>query len=118
VATPEPRPGPTQRPDGLADPGTAGDPADDPRGAVPVQAAAIGGQEDRSFAALADGQVDRAGRPWCERDCADLAGLAGDDQGPVAALDAQRLDAGAGGLGHPQAVERRQRHQRVLARQP
>jgi hypothetical protein len=34
------------RPDRLGDPGAAGDPADDPPGAVPVQPAPIGGQED------------------------------------------------------------------------
>ena len=31
------------RPDGLADPGAARDPADDPSGAVPVQAASVSG---------------------------------------------------------------------------
>jgi hypothetical protein len=39
------------RPDRLGDPGAAGDPADDPGGAVPVQPPAIGGQEDRPVAA-------------------------------------------------------------------
>jgi hypothetical protein len=42
------------RPDELGDPGPTGDPAHDAPGTVPVQSAAIGGQEDRSFAALAD----------------------------------------------------------------
>jgi hypothetical protein len=51
------------RPSRLADTSTAGCPADDPRGAMAVQPAAIGGQEDRSFAALADGQVNRPRRP-------------------------------------------------------
>ena len=41
-------------PDGFGDPGAAGDPADDPPGAVPVQPAAISGQEDRPVGALAD----------------------------------------------------------------
>jgi hypothetical protein len=49
--------------DGLADPGLARDAADDPPGAVPVQPAAVRGQEDRPFCTLADGQVDRPG--WC-----------------------------------------------------
>ena len=43
----------------LGDPCAAGDPAHDPPGTVPVQPAAMGRQEDRSFGALADGQVDR-----------------------------------------------------------
>ncbi len=37
-----------------------GDPADDPPGAVPVQPLACRSDEDRSFAALADGKIDRA----------------------------------------------------------
>jgi hypothetical protein len=61
------------RPHGLGDPGTAGCLADDPRDAVPVQPAANGGQEDRPFAALADGQVNRPRRTRNERDGDDLA---------------------------------------------
>jgi len=102
------------RPDQLGDPGAAGDPADDPPGAVPVQPPAIGGQEDRPVAALADGQVDRAGGARRERDRDHLATLASDHQGSAAPLDAQRFDVGAGGLGDPQPVERQQRDQRVL----
>jgi hypothetical protein len=52
------------RRDGLADPGAAGDRADDPPGAVPVQPPAVRGQEHRPAGAFADGQVDRPGRPW------------------------------------------------------
>jgi len=104
------------RRDGFADPGPAGDAADDPPGAVPVQAATVGVEEDRPFYALADGQVDRPGCARRERDRHDLAALAGDHERPVTALHAQRLDIRAGGLGHPQAVERQQRDQRVLGR--
>ena len=102
------------RPDRLGDPGAAGDPADDPPSAVPVQPSAIGGQEDPSVAALVDGQVDRPGGARRERDRNHLATLAGDHQGPVPPLDTQRFDAGAGGLRHPQPVEGQQRDQRVL----
>jgi hypothetical protein len=42
-------------PDRLGDPGTAGDPADDPRSAVPVQPLSAGGKEDRPFHPFADG---------------------------------------------------------------
>jgi hypothetical protein len=79
------------RADGLGDLGAAGDPADDPPGAVPVQPPAVSGQEDRSFAALADGQVDRPGGARRERDGDDLAALAGDDESPVPALHAESL---------------------------
>jgi hypothetical protein len=102
------------RPDGLADPGPAGDAADDPPGAMPIQAAAVSGQEDRPVCALADSQVDRPGGARRERDRHDLASLAGDHERPVPALHAQRLDVRAGGLGHPQAVERQQRDQCML----
>ena len=96
------------RPHRFGDPGAAGDSADDPPGTMPVQPLAIAGYEDRSLAALADGQVDRPGGPRRERDGDDLAAFAGDQQGPVAALGAERLDVGTGGFGDPQPVQRKQ----------
>jgi hypothetical protein len=66
------------RPDGLGDSGAAGDPAGDPPGGVPVQAVAVGGEEHRSLAALADREVDGAGGARGKRDGHDLAALAGD----------------------------------------
>jgi hypothetical protein len=98
----------------LGDPRAAGHPPDDPGGAVPVQPPSVCGEEERPFGALADGQVDRAGGVRGERDGDDLAALAGDDQGPVAAFQAQVLDVRTGRLGHAQAVEREQGDQRVL----
>src|SRR6266702_5291142 len=86
------------RSDGLANPGAAGYPPDDPPGSMPVQPAAIRREEDRSFSAFPDGQVDRPGGARGERDGDNLAALARDDQGPVAALDTEGLDVGAGGL--------------------
>jgi hypothetical protein len=75
----------------LGDPGASGDPADDADGSVPVGALAVGGEEQRARGALADGQVDGACGPRGERDGDDLAALAGDDQGSVAALQASRV---------------------------
>jgi hypothetical protein len=43
------------RPDRLDHSGAAGDPADDSRGAVPVQPLSSEGQDDRPFHALVDG---------------------------------------------------------------
>lgn len=106
------------RPDELNDPGLAGDAADDPSSAVPVQPAAIQGQEDRSVAAVADGQVDgprRARRQW---DGDDLATFAGDHQRAVPAFYAERLDVSAGGLGDPQPIQCEQRDQRMFAGWP
>jgi hypothetical protein len=91
--------------DGLGQSGAPGHAADDPAGAVPVQSAACGGEEDGSFAALADRQVDRPRCPRCERDDGFLAAFAGDGQGAVAALDGQVVDVGADGFGDPQYVE-------------
>jgi hypothetical protein len=91
-------------------------PADDPGGAVPVQPLFVRAGEDRSFHALSNGQVDRPRGAWRERDGDNLAALAGDNQGSVPAFDAQFLDAGAGGFGHPEPVERQQGDQRVLGR--
>jgi hypothetical protein len=106
------------RPDGLGDPGTAGGPADGPPGAVPVQSATVGGQEDGALAALADGQVDRPGGVRRQWDGDDLAALAGDHQGTVPALDAQRLDVGARGLGDSQPVQGQQGDECMLGGRP
>jgi len=91
------------RGDGLADPGAAGDLADDPPGAVPVQPLPVMGREHRPVSSFPDGQVDRPGGARRQRDGDHLAALAGDRQGPVTALLAQLLDAGAGGLRYPAA---------------
>jgi len=47
--------------DVLGAPGAAGYPADDPGGAVPVQPPPVRGDEQRTFGALADRQLDRLG---------------------------------------------------------
>jgi hypothetical protein len=83
--------------DALPIPARRGGLADDPPGAVPVQPAAVRGQEHRAAGTLADGQVDRPGGPRRERDGDHLAALAGNGQGPVAAL--------IGGSGRRSAVE-------------
>jgi len=104
------------RPDVLGNPGPAGDPADDPPSAMAVQPPPIGGQEDGSFAALADRQVDCPGSARRERDGDDLHALAGDHQGAVPALDAERLDVGVRGFRDAQPVEGQQGDQRVFRR--
>ena len=86
-------------------PGPAGDAAHDPAGGVTVEPAAVGAEEDRSFAAFADGEVDGPGGAGRERDGDDLAALAQDGQGAVAALEAEAFDVGAGRFGDPQPVE-------------
>jgi hypothetical protein len=66
----------------------AGDLADDPSGAVPVQRLPVRRREQRPGGALSDGQVDRPGGTRRQRDRDDLAALAGDRQGPVPAFQA------------------------------
>jgi hypothetical protein len=104
------------RPYLLGDPGAPGYPSNDPPGAVPIQPSQVGCEEDGSFVALTDGHVDRACGARCERDGDDLAALAGNDQRPVPALQAYRLDVRAGGLRHPQPVECEQGDHGVLGR--
>ena len=106
------------RRDDLGDPGAAGSRADDPPGTVPVQLPPVCSQEQRPVGALADGQVDRPGRARRQRDGHHLAALAGHGQSPVPALEAQVLDAGAGGLRYPQPVQREQRDQCMIAWRP
>jgi hypothetical protein len=74
------------------------------------------GDEDRPVAPVADREIDRPGGPEGERDHGLLAALAGDRQGAVAALGAQRRDVGAGSLGDPQPVEGEQGDQGMLRR--
>jgi hypothetical protein len=65
------------RADGLADPGAARDPANNPPGTVPVQPPPLCGQEDRALAPFPGGQVDRPGGAGRERDGDDRAALMG-----------------------------------------
>ena len=99
---------------GLADPGSARDPADDPPIAVPVQPAAVADDEDGHSAAFPGGRVDRPGSARSKRDGDDLASLASDSQRSVSAFRAQVLDIGAGGFGDAQPVQGQQGDQGVL----
>jgi hypothetical protein len=94
----------------------AGYPADDAPGAVTVQPPPAGSEEDGSFAAFADGQVNRTGGARCERDGDDLAALSGDDQRAVAAFGAQALNIRTRRLRHPQPVQGKQGDKSVLGR--
>ena len=99
--------------DGLGESGAAGDPADDGRRRVGPAAAR---QElgNRAVAAFPDGEVDGSGGARGERDGDDFVALAGDNQGPVPALQSQVLDVSAGRFGDPQPIQGEQRDQRVL----
>jgi hypothetical protein len=104
------------RVDRLVDPGASGDATHDSPGCVTVETLTVRGEEDRTVGTLADGQVDRPGRAWRQRDRDDLAALAQDGQGPMAPLEPERFDVCAQRLGHPQPVDRQQRHQGMLGR--
>jgi hypothetical protein len=90
--------------------------ADDPTGAVPVRPPPVRSQEHWPVGAIGDGQVDRPGCTWRQRDGDDLAALAGDGQRPVPAFQAQVLDVGTGCFGDPQPVQCEQGDQRMLGR--
>ena len=64
------------RSDSLGDAGASGDAPHDPAGGVPVEPVAVRAEEDRAFAAFADGEVDSSRGARCERDGDDLAALA------------------------------------------
>jgi len=76
------------RPDRLVDPGLSGETTDDAPGGVAVQPLPVGAEEDRSFDPFAGAQVDGSGHPRSERDGDDLAALAVDREGSMAAFDA------------------------------
>jgi len=75
--------------DGLGVSRAAGNLADDPSSAVPIQPSSVGGEEDGAIMPFPGGQIDRPGGARCERDGDDFAALASDRQGPVPALEAQ-----------------------------
>ena len=101
--------------DPLGDPGPASDAAHDPARGVPIESVAVGAAEDRSFAAFTDGEIDRPRGAGRERDGHDLAALAQDRQGAVAAFEAELFDVGAGRFGDAQPVECQQADERVVA---
>jgi hypothetical protein len=81
---------------------------------VAVHPLSVRAEEDRPVEAFTDGEVDRPGGARRERDGDDLAALAQDGEGAVAAFDAEGVDVGAEGFGDPQAVDREQRDEGVL----
>ena len=71
--------------------------------------------QDRSLAALADGQVDRSGRPRDEWDRRGLVSFADDAQRPMSPLEPEILDVGGARFAHAQTIETEQdRQRRVL----
>jgi len=87
------------RPDGLWDPGLAGDSSDDARGGVTIESLTVESEEQRTFATLANGEVDSSSGPWCERDDDGLAALAQDRESSMAAFEAECFDVRAGCFG-------------------
>ena len=71
-------------------------------------------QEDRALAAVSDREIDRAGGPGRKRNDDDLAALAENPQGAVAAFDAELFDVRTDRFGDPQPVECQQAQQRMV----
>jgi hypothetical protein len=104
------------RADPLVDAGAAGDASHDPRRGMSVDPFTVRSGEDGSFAAFTDREVDGACGPRCERDRHDLAALAQNREGAVAALEPTRFDVGADRFGDPQSVQRQQADEPMITR--
>ena len=87
--------------DSLVDPGSTRDASHDPRRAVPIETSTSAVTEDRTFASFPDGEIDRPGGAWGERDGHGLAAFAVDHQGAVTAFEAQLVDVRADRFGDP-----------------
>jgi hypothetical protein len=74
---------------------------DPPVRGEPVKALAVSPSQDRSFAAFADGKVDRPGRAGAKRGRSQACCLAEDAQRSVAPIEAQVLDVGGARLADP-----------------
>jgi hypothetical protein len=81
---------------------------------VAIHPLTIWAEEDRTVGSFADGEIDRAGGPRCERDGDDLAALTQDRQRPVTSFDTERVDVSPQGFGDPQPVDSQQRDHRML----
>ena len=112
MATPEPRPGPTQRV-GPGDPhaGGFGELPQAAGGSVPVHPHAAAVEQDRPAGASADRAIDGSPHRWRQGDQDDLAAFAADAQHPVAVFFAQVGDVRAGGFEDSQAEQSQHRHQ-------
>ena len=62
-------------------------------------------EQDRSFTAFADREVDGAGGSWDERDHGGLVALAKDAESAVAPVEAEITDVGVACLADPETVE-------------
>src|SRR5664280_1622047 len=96
------------RADWLGDPSTAGDPSNDPAGAVTIKTPTVCRDEDGTAVAFSDGQIDRPGSTRCQRDGDGLPALAKDGECPMTPFEAQGLDVGPDRFGDPQPVQRQQ----------
>jgi hypothetical protein len=85
----------------LGDASSTGDAAHDPSRRMSVKALTVGPNKEGSFASLADREIDRACRPGSERNRDDLASLACNGEGTVAAFEAERFDVGTEPLRRP-----------------
>jgi len=79
-----------------------------------IESAPIQTTQDRSFAALSDGQVDRPGCSGHERDHGWLMSLAHDPENPVPPLHPEVLDVGRTGLTHPEPIESQKHGERSV----
>jgi hypothetical protein len=111
VATPEPRPGPTQRVrPGDLDAGGFGETVQAAGGRVPVHPGAAGVQQDRPALPGAGRPVDGPADRGRQRDQDHLGALAADPQHSVAVFLAEVGDVRTGGFEDSQAEQAEHRH--------
>ncbi len=98
----------------LGNSGPAGNPADDPPGAVLVQPLPVSRGEDRAFAPFAGVKVDRPGGPRASGMTARLPPLRVIARARCPRSVPERLDVRSGGFRDPQPVQGEQRDQGML----
>ena len=74
----------------------------------PIESGTVKSYQDWSITAFADGQVNRSGGSWDERDHCRFVAFADDPQGPVAAVEAKIIDVRVACFAVPQPVQAEQ----------
>lgn len=95
-------------------PGSLADGTDPAVSRTPVEALTVAAAQDRTLAALADGEIDRPRRARHQRNGGWLVAFPKDPQDSMAAPDAKILGVGGTRLGDPKAVQPEQHRQRCV----
>jgi len=94
-----------------SEPGALTDGANPTVRSASIESPTVVAMQDRSFASLAEGEVNRPGHSWDQGNHSRLVALPDDAQRAMAPVDAQVLGVSGTGLAHPQPVETQQSSQ-------